>query len=73
MKITHDDTTFTMSSSHWTAVYPIDELPKRLAFYYRQRRDFPKAGTSYDAAIEGLERLAEHLKVAAESTQPVSP
>ncbi|WP_265501303.1 hypothetical protein [Paracoccus beibuensis] len=72
MKITHDDTTFTMTSLHWTGIYPIGELPKWLAFYRRQRRDFPKAGTAYDAAIEGLEKLADQLKVDVEPAQPVS-
>lgn len=73
MKITHDDTTFTMSGLHWTAAYPIEELPKWLAFYRRQRRDFPKAGTAYDAAIEGLEKLANQLRVEVEPSQPASP
>ena len=66
MKITHTDTTFTMSGTHWTGSYPLDELTKQLAFYRHLRADFPKSGTSYDAIIEGLEALARELGVRVE-------
>lgn len=65
MQITHDDTTFTITGRHWAGTYPLDQLPKWLAFYRRQREDFPKAGTAYDATIEGLEGLARKLAVSA--------
>lgn len=63
MKITHDETTFTMTGQQWTGTYPLDELPKWLRFYRSQREQFPKAGTSYDAGIAGLEALANELGV----------
>ena len=68
MNITHDETTFTMSGLHWTGVYPLEELPKWLTFYRKQRRDFPKAGAAYDAAIDGLEKLAQQLKIRVDQT-----
>lgn len=62
MQITHTDATFTMTSKHWSGTYPLDELPKWLAFYRRQRADFPKSGRVYDAAITGLEALVLALR-----------
>lgn len=62
MQITHTDATFTMTSKHWSGTYPLDELPKWLAFYRRQRADFPKSGRVYDAAVTGLEALALALR-----------
>ena len=61
MKITHDDKTFTIRGRDWFGTYPLDDLGKWLAFYRRLREDFPKAGTVYDATIEGLETLAGRL------------
>lgn len=61
MKATHDDTTFTLTGRYWSGTYPLEELPKQLAFYRRQRADFPKSGTSYDETIEELERLTKIL------------
>lgn len=66
MKITHTDTTFTMSCSHWSGTYPLAELPRQLAFYRRMRADFPKSGTAYDVSIDGLEALARELEVQVE-------
>ena len=63
MKITRTDTAFTMSGTHWTGSYPIEELPQQLAFYRQMRADFPKSGTSYNAIIEGLEDLARELGI----------
>lgn len=63
MKITHTDTTFTMSGTHSTDSYPLDELTKQLAVYRQLRADFLKSGTSYDAIIDGLEALAYELGV----------
>lgn len=66
MKITHTDTTFSMSCSHWSGTYPVEELPRQLAFYRKMRADFPKSGTAYDVSIEGLEALARELEVQVE-------
>ena len=63
MKAAHDETTFTLTGNMWSATYPLDELPKWLAFYRRQRSRFPKAGASYDATIAALEALAEDLGI----------
>ncbi|MFC3169250.1 hypothetical protein [Paracoccus fontiphilus] len=65
MKITHDDKTFTITGQQWAGTYPLDDLGKWLAFYRRQRADFPKAGAVYDATIAGLEALAQELQVSA--------
>lgn len=67
MKITHTDSTFTLSGLHWTGTYPIAELPLQIAFYRRMRADFPKSGTAYDASIHGLEALARDLGVRIEA------
>ena len=63
MKITHTESTFTMSGTHWAGIYPIEELTVQLAFYRRMRTDFPKSGTAYNASIEGLEALTLKLGV----------
>lgn len=63
MKMTHTDTTFTLTGQYWTGTYPLTELLKWLQLYRKQREDFPKAGTAYDAAIEGLEALTWELSV----------
>lgn len=67
MKITHTDSTFTMSGTHWTGTYPIEELRSQIAFYRRMRADFPKSGTAYDGTIDGLEALARELGVQIEA------
>ncbi|WP_410217264.1 hypothetical protein [Paracoccus sp. (in: a-proteobacteria)] len=46
-----------MTMKEWSSTYQLDELPKWLEFYRKQREDFPKAGKVYDATIEGLEAL----------------
>lgn len=62
MKVTHTETTFTMTGKYWSGTYPLAEFPKWLNFYQRLRDDFPKSGTAYDECIEELERLAERLR-----------
>lgn len=57
MKISHDNSMFTMNGSFWSGTYPLDDLPKWLAFYRKQRADFPKARTVYDACVDALEAL----------------
>lgn len=61
MKATHDDKTFTLTGEIWSATYPLDELPKWLAFYRGRKARFPKAGNSYDATIAALEELERRL------------
>lgn len=61
MQIAHDNHTFTIAGKEWFGTYPLEDLGKWLAFYRRQREDFPKAGTAYDATIAGLEALAVRL------------
>ncbi|MDQ7263986.1 hypothetical protein NM680_19505 [Paracoccus sp. PS-1] len=61
MKATHDESTFTLTGKIWSATYPLDELPKWLAFYRSRRARFPKAGDSYDATIAALEELERTL------------
>lgn len=63
MKITHDDDTFTISGKEWSGTYPLSDLGKWLAFYRRQREDFPKANGAYDAIVDELEALAEKLRI----------
>ncbi|WP_199260661.1 hypothetical protein [Paracoccus binzhouensis] len=61
MKATHDDTTFTLTGRIWSATYPLEELPKWLAFYRSRRERFPRAATSYEATIAALEALEKEL------------
>lgn len=62
MKVTHTETTFSMTGRYWSGTYPISELPKWLSFYQRLRADFPKSGTAYDKCIEELEQLTQQLR-----------
>lgn len=59
MKATRDGDTFTLNGRYWSATYPIEELPRWLAFYRDQREKFPRSGRSYDATIRALEDLEE--------------
>ncbi|KGJ11598.1 hypothetical protein EQ718_02365 [Paracoccus versutus] len=61
MKVTHDESTFTLTGKIWSATYPLEELPKWLAFYRGRKARFPKAGNSYDATIAALEQLERQL------------
>lgn len=58
MKVAHDESTFTLTGEIWSATYPLEELPKWLAFYRGRRARFPKAGDAYDATLAALEELA---------------
>ncbi|MCV2448443.1 hypothetical protein [Paracoccus sp. DMF] len=73
MKATHDEATFTLTGNMWSATYPLDELPKWLAFYRRQKARFPKAGDSYDGTIAALEALAKDLGVSISEEEASSP
>jgi hypothetical protein len=61
MKATHDDSTFFLTGKVWSAAYPLEELPRWLAFYRSRRARFPKAGDSYEATIAALEALEREL------------
>ncbi|UXU73722.1 MULTISPECIES: hypothetical protein [unclassified Paracoccus (in: a-proteobacteria)] len=61
MKATHDATTFTLTGKVWSATYPLEELPRWLAFYRSRRQRCPRAGSSYDATLAALEALAQEL------------
>ncbi|RJE84047.1 hypothetical protein [Paracoccus onubensis] len=61
MKATHDDKTFTLTGRYWSGTFPIEELPKQLAFYRGQRAKFSKAKGVYDATIEALEKLEKEI------------
>lgn len=61
MKVTHSETTFTMTGQHWSGTYSLGELHKWLNFYKRLREDFPKSGSSYDSSIDELEALSKSL------------
>lgn len=58
-----DTQTYTHAGGGWSDTYPVADLPRWLDFYRRQRRDFPRASTSYDADIEALEALARDLGI----------
>lgn len=58
MKVTHTETTFTVTGRYWSGTYPLADLTKWLKFYQRLRSDFPKSGGSYDRCINDLEKLS---------------
>jgi hypothetical protein len=57
MQITIDKSsgTFTLTGKVWANTYPLEDMPKWLEFYRRQRENFPKADGAYDAIIGALE------------------
>ncbi|MGA0615964.1 hypothetical protein [Paracoccus sp. KR1-242] len=57
MKATRTETTFTITGKYWSGTYPMEELPKWLAFYRRQQELSPKVAASYDDVVEALEGL----------------
>ena len=63
MQTSHDDTTFTLEGKAWSNAYPLEELPKWLAFYRHQKERFPKSGNTYDADIAALQKLADKLGI----------
>ena len=46
-----------------SGTYPLTDLHKWLEFYRRQRDLHPRAGNSYDADIEALEKPAREINV----------
>ncbi|RDW14112.1 hypothetical protein [Paracoccus thiocyanatus] len=61
MKVTHDETSFTLTGRIWAANYPLEELPRWLAFYRSRKARFPRTGASYDATLAALEELERRL------------
>ena len=59
MKATRTETTFTLTGRDWSGVYPIEDLPKWLAFYRRMRNVHPSSAPYYDAAVQALEGIME--------------
>lgn len=59
---THDESTFTLRGREWYGTYPLEDLPKWLAFYRKLKVEYPKSGTSYDATIAALEALEAELR-----------
>lgn len=52
-----DGQTFTIRRGDWENTYPWSDLARWIAFYERQRANFPKAKGSYDATIAALRSL----------------
>ena len=65
VRITHDPETsvYTHSKKAWSNSYPLSRLPEWIAFYKKQRQDFPRAGRIYDEDIEALEAWARRLNI----------
>lgn len=61
MKVTRDGDTFTLRGQHWHETFPLEQLPKQLAFYRSMQANFPKASGRYDETVEGLEALATEV------------
>lgn len=59
MKATRTETTFTLASEGWSEVYPIEELPKWLAFYRGRREKHPRVAVFYDPMIAALESIMD--------------
>lgn len=56
--LSDDRKSFTLQRGAWSNTYPVEDLPKWLAFYREQPRLFPKAGETYAASITAIEALA---------------
>lgn len=65
MRITFDPDSRTYShvKKSWSNIYPIERLAEWIAFYKKQRQDFPRAGSVYDEDIAALEDLARRLNI----------
>ena len=57
MKATRDEQTFTMAGVQWSGTYPLEDLPRWLAFYRRMRDAHPSGAPYYDAAVKALEEI----------------
>ncbi|WP_314189906.1 hypothetical protein [Paracoccus yeei] len=57
MKATRDEQTFTMAGVQWSGTYPLEELPKWLAFYRRMRDAHQNGAPYYEAAVTALEGI----------------
>lgn len=61
--ITHhpENGSYTHVKRSWSNTYPVERLAEWIAFYKKQRADFPKSGKHYDEDIAKLEALAKQL------------
>jgi hypothetical protein len=50
--------TFTLTKGPWSGTFPIEDLPKWLAFYRRQQELFPAHAANYANDVRALEGLA---------------
>lgn len=57
MKVTHTDTTFTITGKYWEGTYPLADFPKWLTFYRKMHDDFPKGRDKYAFIVNELEKL----------------
>ncbi|OWJ74407.1 hypothetical protein [Haematobacter genomosp. 1] len=66
MKVTYDHTarTFSMKGRIWSDTYPIEDLPKWLAFYRKMQAEHPKAKGAYDATVIALEAFTQEMAAA---------
>lgn len=53
--------TFTLTKGTWSGTFPIDDLPKCLAFYRRQQELFPDHAASYGDDVGALEVLTAQI------------
>lgn len=56
--------TYTLTGKVWANTYPLEDMPKWLEFYRRQRENFPKADGAYDDIIGVLEEGLASLQAA---------
>lgn len=57
--------TYTLTGKVWANTYPLEDMPKWLEFYRRQRENFPKADGAYDDIIGVLEQGVKSLQPSA--------
>lgn len=60
---TYDSTTetITMTKGAWAQTFPVDDLPKWLAFYRLQQERFPAHADNYETDVRALEAVARSL------------
>lgn len=62
-KATYDSAAgaFTLTKGTWQGTFPVDDLPKWIAFYRDQRERYPAHAATYDDDVKALEKLAAKL------------
>lgn len=48
-----------MTGVQWSGTYPIEDLPRWLAFYRRMGNVHPNGAPYYDAAVQALEGIVD--------------